>query len=53
VRKAFDHYYGRGRALSEKAIRRRAGAWGQYQNLAVHYLLAGMRLEQPAVGGGT
>jgi DNA-3-methyladenine glycosylase II len=53
VRKAFDHYYGRGRALSEKAIRRRAGAWGQYQNLAVHYLLAGMRLEQPSVGGGT
>src|SRR3989449_2922838 len=53
VRKAFDHYYGRGRALSEKAIRRRADAWGQYQNLAVHYLLAGMRLKQPAVGGGT
>jgi DNA-3-methyladenine glycosylase II len=53
VRKAFDHYYGRGRSLSEKAIRRRADAWGQYQNLAVHYLLAGMRLAQPAVGGGT
>src|SRR3989454_1710223 len=53
VRKAFDHYYGRGRALSGKAIRRRADAWGQYQNLAVHYLLAGMRLKQPAVGGGT
>ena len=42
-----------GRSLSEKAIRRRADAWGQYQNLAVHYLLAGMRLAQPAVGGGT
>src|SRR2546427_113147 len=53
VRKAFDHYYGRGKTLSEKAIRRRAGAWGQYQNLAVHYLLAGMRLKQPAIGGGT
>ena len=53
VRKAFDHYYGRGRTLSEKAIRRRASAWGQYQNLAVHYMLAGMRLTQPAVGGGT
>ena len=53
VRKAFDHYYGRGRALSEQAIRRRADAWGQYQNLAVHYMLAGMRLTQPAVGGGT
>jgi DNA-3-methyladenine glycosylase II len=53
VRKAFDHYYGRGRALSEQAIRRRADAWGQYQNLAVHYMLAGMRLTRPAVGGGT
>jgi len=53
VRKAFDHYYGGGRALSEQAIRRRADAWGQYQNLAVHYMLAGMRLTRPAVGGGT
>jgi len=53
VRKAFDHYYGCGRTLSETAIRRRAGAWGQYQNLAVHYLLAGMRLARPSVGGGT
>jgi HhH-GPD superfamily base excision DNA repair protein len=53
VRKAFDHYYGRGRALSETAIRRRADTWGQHQNLAVHYMLAGMRLTRPAVGGGT
>jgi DNA-3-methyladenine glycosylase II len=53
VRKAFDHYYGRGRTLSEVAIRRRARAWGEHQNLAVHYLLAGMRLQRPAVGGGT
>jgi len=53
VRKAFDHYYGHGRPLSEKAVRGRACAWGQYQNLAVHYLLAGMRLERPTVGGGT
>jgi DNA-3-methyladenine glycosylase II len=44
VRKAFVHYYGRDRALSEQAIRRRAAGWGQYQTLAVHYLLAGMRL---------
>src|SRR3989442_64837 len=28
VRKAFDHYYGRGKALSEEAIRRPADAWG-------------------------
>ncbi|HYS15404.1 MAG TPA: hypothetical protein VET45_00640 [Candidatus Binatia bacterium] len=53
VRKAFEHYYGRGRKLSEQAIRRRAHAWGQHQNVAVHYLLAGMRLQRPAVGGGT
>jgi DNA-3-methyladenine glycosylase II len=52
VRKAFEHFYGRGRTLTENAIRRRAGAWGHYQNLAVHYLLAGMRLKAPAAGGG-
>jgi len=51
VRKAFDHHYGRGRTLSEEAIRRRARAWGPYQNLAVHYLLAGMRLSGRRLGG--
>lgn len=53
VRKAFAHYYGRGRTPSEEAIRRRARAWGPYQNLAVHYLLAGMRLAARPGGGGT
>jgi DNA-3-methyladenine glycosylase II len=51
VRKAFDHHYGRGRTLSEEAIRRRARAWGEHQNVAVHYLLAGMRLTAAARGG--
>jgi DNA-3-methyladenine glycosylase II len=51
VRKAFEHHYGRGRTLSEEAIRRRARVWGPYQNLAVHYLLAGMRLGGRRVGG--
>ena len=51
VRKAFEHHYGRGRTLSEEAIRRRARVWGEYQNLAVHYLLAGMRLTAAARGG--
>jgi len=51
VRKAFEHYYGRGRTLSEEAIRRRARPWGPYQNLAVHYMLAGMRLGGRRVGG--
>lgn len=53
VRKAFDHFYGRGRRLGEETIRRRARAWGAHQTMAVHYLLAGMRLARPAVGGGT
>ena len=51
VRKAFEHHYGRGRTLSEEAIRRRARVWREYQNLAVHYLLAGMRLTAAARGG--
>jgi DNA-3-methyladenine glycosylase II len=53
VRKVFDHHYGRGRPLSEEAIRRRAKAWGHYQTLAIHYLLVGMRMARPATGGGT
>ncbi len=59
VRKAFEHYYARRRTLSEDAIRRRARGWGAYQNLAVHYMLAGMRLSAAKganganVGGGT
>ncbi len=52
VRRAFEHFYGRKRPLSERAIRRRAAAWGPNQNLAVHYLLAGQRLEHAAAGGG-
>jgi DNA-3-methyladenine glycosylase II len=54
VRRAFEHFYSRGRALSERGIRRRAAAWGPHQNLAVHYLLAGKRLEarERAGGGG-
>jgi DNA-3-methyladenine glycosylase II len=53
VRKVFDHHYGRGRTLSEEAIRHRARAWGEHQSLAIHYLLVGMRLARPAAGGGT
>src|SRR6266542_1136096 len=52
VRKAFAHFYNRGRELSERAIRRRAAAWGPHQNLAVHYLLAGQRMEAKTAGGG-
>ncbi len=53
VRKAFAHFYNRGRELSEPAIRRRAAAWGSHQNLAVHYLLAGQRMGAKTIGGGT
>jgi len=52
VRRAFEHFYNRGRELSERAIRRRARAWGPHQNLVVHYLLAGKR-DALARAGGT
>ncbi|MGH7333148.1 MAG: DNA-3-methyladenine glycosylase family protein [Candidatus Rokuibacteriota bacterium] len=53
VRKAFARSHPRGRSLSERAIRRRASAWGPHQTVAVHYLLAGLRLGRPEAGGGT
>src|SRR5215831_11509285 len=53
VRKAFAHFYNRGRVCAESAIRRRAARWGSHQNLAVHYLLAGLRGDASATGGGT
>ncbi len=52
VRRAFEHFYHRGRAISELTIRRRAARWGTHQNLAVHYLLAGRRLQARAAAGG-
>src|SRR5262249_17699839 len=52
VRKAFEHHYARrGRAMSEEAIRRRSRVWGAHQNIAIHYMLAGMRLNAAARGG--
>jgi len=48
VRRAFERFYNRGRVLDESRIRRRARAWGQHQNMAVHYLLAGQRLSAAA-----
>lgn len=52
VRRAFEHFYGRGRPLDEPAVRRRAARWGHHQNFAVHYLLAGRRLAAAAAAGG-
>jgi DNA-3-methyladenine glycosylase II len=48
VRRAFERFYNRGRALDEARVRRRARAWGTHQNMAVHYLLAGQRLSAAA-----
>ena len=48
VRRAFERFYNRGRALDEAGVRRRAAAWGPHQNMAVHYLLAGQRLSAAA-----
>jgi DNA-3-methyladenine glycosylase II len=54
VRKVFERWYPRRRAYTEDAMRRRAReAWGPYQNLAIHYLLGGLRLSTAATGGGT
>ena len=54
VRKVFDRFYPRRRPYTEDAMRRRAReAWGGHQNLAIHYLLTGLRLAAPATGGGT
>ena len=54
VRKVFERHYPRRRPYTEDAMRRRAReSWGPYQNLAIHYLLASLRLAQPAGGGGT
>ena len=50
VRRAVERYYARDRELSEEQVRRRARPWGSYRNLAVHYLLAGLRLKLPANG---
>ena len=54
VRKIFERWYPRRRPYTEDAMRRRAReTWGPYQNLAIHYLLGGLRLAAPASGGGT
>jgi DNA-3-methyladenine glycosylase II len=52
VRRAFEHFYGRGRPMREAAVRRRAARWHAHQNVAVHYLLAGRHREAQAAGGG-
>ena len=61
VRRAVEAFCFRGRPSEPARVRRRARAWRPYRTLAVHYLLAGLRLGRPgetlsangrAVGGG-
>jgi DNA-3-methyladenine glycosylase II len=53
VRKAVGRFYCGGRLPSAEEVRALAARWGAYQNLAVHYLLAGLRLaDHGAAGGG-
>jgi 3-methyladenine DNA glycosylase/8-oxoguanine DNA glycosylase len=44
VRKAVGKFYFGGQIPSIDDIRTFAARWGTFQNLAVHYLLAGLRM---------
>jgi DNA-3-methyladenine glycosylase II len=44
VRKAVQHFYFNGESQTEDTIRSFAARWGNFTNLAVHYLLTGMAL---------
>lgn len=44
VRKAVGKFYFAGQTPSIEEVRTYASRWGAFQNLAVHYLLAGLRL---------
>lgn len=46
VRKAIQHFYFNGESQSEDTIRRFAQRWGEFTNLAVHYLLTGLALTE-------
>lgn len=46
VRRAVEAFCFHGRPRDAAAVRRRAAAWRPYRSLAVHYLLAGLRLSR-------
>jgi DNA-3-methyladenine glycosylase II len=46
VRKALGKFYFRGQTPSIEEVRTFSAGWGAFQNLAVHYLLAGLRLPE-------
>jgi DNA-3-methyladenine glycosylase II len=47
VRRAVEALCFRGRPCAPESVRRRALGWRPYRSLAVHYLLAGRRLDRP------
>jgi len=51
VRRAVEAFCFRGRPSDPARVRRRALAWRPYRSLAVHYLLAGLRLARAAGSG--
>jgi len=44
VRKAVQHFYFKGKEKSEDELRKFAQRWGEFANLATHYLLMGVAL---------
>jgi len=44
VRKAVQHFYFNGKEKSEDELRKFAQCWGEFANLATHYLLTGVAL---------
>ena len=53
VRKAVGRFYFGGETPSAEEVRELAAEWGMFQNLTVHYLLAGLRLpDLPSTPGG-
>jgi DNA-3-methyladenine glycosylase II len=45
VRKAFVRFCGVPEGAKEDVFRERAAPWGEHQNVAIHWLLAGLRLD--------
>lgn len=46
VRKAVQKFYFKGEKKDEQSIRDRAALWGNFANLACHYLLAGLTIQE-------
>ena len=44
VRKAIQHFYFSGEKISEEELRKFTSRWGDFANLAIHYLLKGLMM---------